>query len=481
MTLRHSDLRTTHEHPDAIESSRLCAAPPMSPERGLREGRLRTYRDAVAFVESLVRTQPRTRGERERLGLSAIRSLLDRIGNPHRGFAAIHITGSKGKGSTALYTEALLAAAGLRTGTFTSPHLEDWNERIRIAGAPIDGVGFTEALERVRPAVAELQDADADAAPAFFDALVAAAFSVFANASVDIAVVEAGIGARLDPTRVCRPVATCITGVELEHTDRLGPTIVDIAREKAAVARPRIPLVSGSMPKGAWTVLESEAARIGAPLLRLGRDITIRREGTLTESLAGANRARIALAGRSIPVALRQRGPHMLENAALALALANEAGALNRLDDAAAGAALEATVLPGRAEVLREAPLVIADGAHTRASVEALVEILDARAPARLVAVVSVTRGKDAAHVLSPLTRRAHTIIATTAEASRSLPAAELARDLQASGSCAAIASIDAISDAIRTAVRVAGRAGTVCVTGSIYMAGAARRILLTE
>ena len=162
----------------------------------------------------------------------------------------------------------------------------------------------------------------------------------------------------------------------------------------------------------------------------------------------------------------------MLENAALALALANEAGALNRLDDAAAGAALEATVLPGRAEVLREAPLVIADGAHTRASVEALVEILDARAPTRLVAVVSVTRGKDAAHVLSPLTRRAHTIIATTAEASRSLPAAELACDLQASGSCAAIASIDAISDAIRTAVRVAGRAGTVCVTGSIYMAG---------
>ena len=453
----------------------------MSPDRRFRDGRLRTYRDAADFLESLVRTPPRTRGERERLGLSPIRSLLDRIGNPHRGLAAIHITGSKGKGSTALYTEALLTTAGLRTATFTSPHLEHWNERIRVAGAPIDGAEFVEALERVRPAITELQHADADAAPAFFDALVAAAFSVFASDPVDIAVVEAGIGARLDPTRVCRAVATCVTGVELEHADRIGPTIADIAREKAAIARPGVPLVTGSMPDAARTVLEREAARAGAPLLRLGRDITIRRNVTIAAPGAGTCPAEIALAERVVPVALRQPGRHMLENAALALSLANEVGALSRLDDAAAGAALEAVVLPGRAEVLREAPLVIADGAHTRASVEALLEILDARAPARLVAVVSVTRGKDAAQVLSPLTRRAHTVIATTAEASRSLPAAELARNLRASGSCAGIASIDAPSDAIRAAVRVAGRDGMVCVTGSMYMAGAARRVLRTE
>ena len=453
----------------------------MSPDRRFRDGRLRTYRDAVDFLESLVRTPPRTRGERERLGLSPIRSLLDRIGNPHRGLAAIHITGSKGKGSTALYTEALLTTAGLRTGTFTSPHLEDWNERIRVAGAPIDGAEFAGALERVRPAITDLQHADADAAPAFFDALVAAAFSVFASDPVDIAVVEAGIGARLDPTRVCRAVATCVTGVELEHTDRIGPTIADIAREKAAIARPGVPLVTGSMPDAARTVLEREAARVGAPLLRLGRDITIRRDVTIAAPGAGTCPAEITLAERAVPVALRQPGRHMLENAALALSLANEVGALSRLDDTAAGAALEAVVLPGRAEVLREAPLVIADGAHTRASVEALLEILDARAPARLVAVVSVTRGKDPAQVLSPLTRRAHTVIATTAEASRSLPAAELSRNLQASGSCAGIASIDAPSDAIRAAVRVAGRDGTVCVTGSMYMAGAARRVLRTE
>ena len=481
---------------------------------------LRTYRDATGLLESLVRTPPRTREERERLGLSPIESLLARIGNPQRKLAAIHITGSKGKGSTALYTEALLAAAGLRTGTFISPHLEDWNERIRIGGAPIVRSGFVEALERVRPAVAEMHRADADSAPAFFDALVAAAFTVFADTRVDVAVVEAGIGARLDPTRACPAVATCVTGVELEHTERLGPTIADIAREKAAIVRPGIPLVTGSMPEEAREVLEREAARAGAPLRRLGREFTIRggdasssigparngsvatdhvstgsvstrpvqedsgrqsgRRRTVTPpgSLGETDAAEIILSDRAIAVALRQPGRHMTENAALALALANEVGALRRLDDAAAGAALEATVLPGRVEVLREAPLVIADGAHTRASIEALVEVLASRPSARFVAVLSVTRGKDAAGVLDPLLRRADAAIATAAEPSRSLPAEVLAQALRASAPRVPIESIASPADAIDAALDLAGRDGTVCVTGSMYVAGAARRIL---
>ena len=236
---------------------------------------------------------------------------------------------------------------------------------------------------------------------------------------VDVAVVEAGIGARLDPTRVCRAVATCVTGVELEHTDRLGPTIADIAREKAAVARPGIPLVAGSMPEEARAVLEREAARAGAPVLWLGRDFKISYPG------ADARPAGIILAGRKVPISLRQSGRHMIENAALALALANETGALSRLDDTTARTALEAAVLPGRGEVLREFPLVIADGAHTRASIEALIGVLDTRitaGTAKLVAVVSVTRGKDVARVLSPLVRRADTVVTTAAEASAQSP-----------------------------------------------------------
>ena len=472
----------------------------MNRTRRFRDRPLRSYRDATDFLESLVRPTPRTRRERERLGLTPIESLLNRLGNPHRAVAAIHITGSKGKGSTALHTEALLTAAGVRSGTFTSPHLEDWTERIRVDGATIDRARFVTALERVRPAVAEMQDADPYGAPAFFDALVAAAFSVFADASVEIAVIEAGIGARLDPTRICHAIATCVTGVELEHTDRLGPGLFDIAREKAAIARPGVPLVIGTMPDAARGVLEREASRTGAPLRCLDNDVGIGRaiaspppgcnsgeQGRSAESgtgaalhcvLADVAPAEVRLAGRTIPVSLRQPGRHMLENAALALVLANEVGALSRLDDAAAGAALEATALPGRLEVLRVAPLVIADGAHTRASVEALVGTVDARHPARIVAVVSATRGKDAAHVLEPLVRRADAVVATSAEPSRSLPAAELARSLERRVPRTTTTCFDFPSDAIRAAMGSAGRDGIVCVTGSMYMAGAARRIL---
>jgi len=168
----------------------------------------------------------------------------------------------------------------------------------------------------------------------------------------------------------------------------------------------------------------------------------------------------------------------MIENAALALALAHAVGALRLLDEAAASAALEAVDLPGRAEVLCEAPLVIADGAHTPGSIEALARVLDARRPATLVAVASITHGKDAPSVLSSLVRRADVVIATAVEPSRSLAAETLARDLREAAPHAAIEAIGVPADALRAAMRHAGRDGIVCATGSMYMAGAARRLL---
>ena len=168
----------------------------------------------------------------------------------------------------------------------------------------------------------------------------------------------------------------------------------------------------------------------------------------------------------------------MIENAALALALSDVAGALNRLDDSAAGAAIESAVLPGRVEVLRERPLVIADGAHTPAAIEALLSILGALDTPRLVAVVSATRGKDVVRTLSPLVRHADTVIATTAEPSRSVPSAQLAGVLETIHRPASIIDVDLPRDAILAAMRIAGRDGAVCVTGSMYVAGAARRML---
>ena len=165
----------------------------------------------------------------------------------------------------------------------------------------------------------------------------------------------------------------------------------------------------------------------------------------------------------------------MIDNAALALALVDGTGALSRLDDRAAGAALESAVLPGRAEVLRERPLVVADGAHTRAAVEALVEILGAPGAARLIAVVSVTRGKDAVRMLAPLVRHADAVFATTAEPLRSLPSPGLASVLRKSNPQTPVSAVAEPADAIRAATGAAGSDGTVCATGSMYMAGAVR------
>ena len=254
-------------------------------------------------------------------------------------------------------------------------------------------------------------------------------------------------------------------------------------------------------------VVEYEAARVGAPVRTLGRDITIRagalsaptcpapsgpalsspghrepRGRTVTPSGGRLETgvAEVTLSGRTIPVVLRQLGRHMVENAALALAIANEVGALGRLDDAAAQAALEAAILPGRTEVLGNSPRVIADGAHTRASIEALVEVLGPRPAAPTIAVVSVTRGKDPRRLLEPLVRHADVVIATAAEPSRSLPARALAGILRDSAPDAAIEAIEAPGDAIHAATRLAGVDGTVCAAGSMYLAGAARRALLS-
>ena len=186
----------------------------------------------------------------------------------------------------------------------------------------------------------------------------------------------------------------------------------------------------------------------------------------------------MTLYGRAIPFGLRRPGRHMIENAALALALSDAAGALSRLDDSAAGAALESAALPGRGEVLRERPLVIADGAHTPAAIEALLSIFGALDTPRLIVVVSVTRGKDVVRMLSPLVRHADAVIATTAEPSRSVPSAQLAGLLETIHRHASIIDVDPTRDAILAAMRIAGRDGAVCVTGSMYVAGAACRML---
>ncbi len=418
-----------------------------------------------------MRPRPRPRAERERLGLAPIRALLGRLGEPQRGLACIHVAGSKGKGSVVLLAESILERAGVRTAAFTSPHLERWTERFRVAGGEISPAVLTAAIARLAPEVEALQRADPDRAPGFFDVLTAAAFLIFRRAGVECALIETGLGGRLDATRACSALATCITTIEREHADKLGTELAAIAAEKAGIIRPRTPLTVGALPAEAARVIGAQARRLGAPLRRLGERVR----------LLPAAEGRLGLAwddGLAVESAWPLAGaPHMAANAALAADCVRASGML--AGERLAGAVrdgLARACLPGRLELLGERPWVVVDCAHTEASVRAL-EAWLARFPARRRhLLVSLTRGKDPARVLAPLLAGAARVVATCAEPERSLPAAELAAALAGRG-----VSPEVVPDprAALTGARSAlGARDLLCCTGSVYLAGLARAAL---
>ena len=220
---------------------------------------------AEAWLEGLINLERSPAALRQaRLSLAPVQSLLARIGEPQRGLHVLHIAGSKGKGSTALLCEALLRAAGVSTGTFTSPHLERWTERFRIDGREVPEDALAATIGELRPHVEALRGSPEP--PSFFDVITAAAFQLFSAARVDVAIVEVGLGGRLDSTNVVEPAVCCITSIELEHTDKLGDTLAAIAGEKAGIAKPHVPLVVGPLPAEAFwrkygDLLQQRAAR----------------------------------------------------------------------------------------------------------------------------------------------------------------------------------------------------------------------------
>jgi folylpolyglutamate synthase/dihydropteroate synthase len=264
--------------------------------------------EAEAWLEGLINLE-RSPAElrRARLSLAPVEALLARVGEPQRGLRVVHVAGSKGKGSTALLGEALLRAVGLSTGTFTSPHLERWTERFRIDGHEVPGDALAAAVTRLRPHVDALrQGADP---PSFFDVTTAAAFLLFAEAGVDVALVEVGLGGRLDSTNVVAPAVCCITSIELEHTEKLGDTLAAIAGEKAGIAKAGVPLVVGALPAEAAEVVEARARALGCPLARLGGSSASSCSARRSRARASASStARSSSCSRSLrPAGIRRR------------------------------------------------------------------------------------------------------------------------------------------------------------------------------
>lgn len=430
---------------------------------------------AAVYIESLIRSEPRGPLARERRGLAPMQELLRRLGNPHHGIRCVHIAGSKGKGSTALMVEAGMQALGLRTGTYTSPHLERWTERFRIAGHPISEQLLDDAVEHVGPHVEQQTRERPALAPSFFDVLSAAGFLIFRDARVDWTILETGLGGRLDSTNVALPDVTCITSIEREHTARLGTELSQIAREKAGIVKEGVPLVMGGVPAAAESVIRARARQMRAEVLGIDTEIaatfTQRDGGWLLDMPVGET--------ERMKARLRHPALFMAHNAALALACLDRLGMLASADARNRAARALANVrIPGRGEVLRRSPWVVVDGAHTSESVAALTGLLDSLPHDAMDLVVSLGADKDPAEVLPLLVGRARRVYATTAERTRSRPAEELALALQGLAPLLDVRAIGEPADALREALRPLAPSDLLCITGSMYLAGALRRIL---
>ena len=383
-----------------------------------------------------------------RFGLDRMHRLMTAMGSPQRRFQSIHVVGTNGKSSTVRMTAAILERHGVLTGAYLSPHLASFTERVRVAERDIDEPAFAAAVERAAHAAALVDRtlAEGDRVTQF-EALTAAAFGELAARGVDVAVVEAGLGGRYDATNVIPSRVQVLTNVGLEHTRWLGPTITDIAREKLAVVRDGGTLVVGALEPEAEAEARSAAARHGARLVHAPAD-------------AGLD--------------LAAGGTFQRPNFALARAAAE--AFLGALDDAAVTRAAAEVTVPGRFELVAREPLTIVDGAHNPSGVAALVASLPAAAAGSLVAVVSILDDKDAAGMLRALLPACRAVVFTSNPNPRALPPAtleSLARQLEFTGDAEVVGDPER---ALERASGIAGPAGMVLATGSIYLvAGLAR------
>jgi dihydrofolate synthase/folylpolyglutamate synthase len=386
-----------------------------------------------------------------RFGLDRMRRLLTALGSPQRAFPAIHVVGTNGKSSTVRMAAAILDAHGLRTGSYVSPHLTTFAERIRIGDTDLEPDAFGAAVERAAAAAVKVdRTLSGGERVTQFELLTAAALSELAERGVEAAVVEAGLGGRHDATNVLAAPVAVLTNVGLEHTRWLGPTIADIAREKLAVVAPGATLVVGELDAEA----EAEVAKVDARLVRAdpadGAPFTGFQRRNFATAKASA-REFLALAGHAQATGGRRPWP-------------------TSLDEAAVLKAASSLTVPGRFQVTAERPLTIFDGAHNPSGVAALASALrDTVGERELVAVISVLDDKDAAGMLRELIPLCAGAVFTASRNPRALSPATLASLWsQLAGPPAEIEGDP--RTAVETAQRIAGENGAVVATGSIYL-----------
>jgi len=445
------------------------------------------YDRALAFLYGRInyeRAAAETYGAAD-FPLERMRDLLARLGNPERRLKIIHVAGTKGKGSTSTMIAAVLTAAGIRTGLFTSPHLIDLEERIAVDGCNCTPTELVSLVDRLRDATDAMDIAASarpgEVGPTYFELTTAMALLHFVDCDAAAAVLEVGMGGRLDSTNVCHPEVTVITSISLDHQRQLGGTLALIAAEKGGIIKPGVPLVSGVLAAEPQTVIEQICQERGSPLIQAGRDFHFEytpptdfdRAETLGELDYFQNGAP-ALQG----VRLGMLGAHQGTNAAVALAtIETLRNAGWEIPVAAVRAALATARTPARVEVISRRPTIVIDAAHNVASIAALLATLDTSfGPRRRILIFASARDKDIRGMLELALPRFDEVLLTRFEKNpRGLPVVELRRlaDEFGGGNCR---SCETPAEAWQVARSLLTPADLLCVAGSFFIAAELRQ-----
>jgi dihydrofolate synthase / folylpolyglutamate synthase len=405
-----------------------------------------TYSESVHFLYSLGNEI-----QTAKFGLDRITRLLEALGSPHRAGRFVHVAGTNGKGSTCAMIEAGLRAAGVRTGLYTSPHLNEPTERIQIAGLPISQVQFAEAFTEVHE-IAErmLRAGELDLHPTYFETVTAMAFSLFARQQVDTIVLEVGMGGRLDATNVVNPALSVIAPIDLDHQAFLGDTLPKIAAEKAGILKPGVPSIFSEQPAEAETVLRAHAKG----------PYTLARDWAITD--LALNELGSSFRMRDLRIVCPLAGQHQVENARTAAIALHQLGV---------PPGISTTRWPGRLEHVSHRPEIILDGAHNPAGTRALVDYIRRFYSGRRIWIVyGVMRDKAAAEMASLLFPWADRVIVTAPANSRAMPPG----DIPAPGAT--------ITHTVGEAVALLNQAAAddvIFITGSLFVVGEARALLV--
>lgn len=447
----------------------------------------KAYQETLDYLYSFIdySLQKSFRYSPEKFDLARMHVFLESLGDPQSDYPILHVAGTKGKGSVSALCAQALQESGYRVGLYTSPHLQDYVERIQVNGTPISHTELVSLVEEIKPLVAAVPELTT------FEITTALAFLHFSRQEVNAAVVEVGLGGRLDATNVCTPEVTVITSISYDHTYLLGETLAEIAAEKAGIIKAGIPVVVSPQPDEAREVIEQIAAERGAPLIQVGWDYLFKPLSSCLENqtlqvwqnpdippeqaqeLAGDG-------GKQAPVNLTipLLGAHQVENAATAYAtlqVAHKNGLAVSKDAIRQG--FVSTYWPGRFEILRRSPPLIIDSAHNRDSAQKLSLTLEEYYPGSpVILVFGASEDKDIEGMYTELLPRVRQVVATKSTHPRAFDPHELAQIARKLGLPAV--SFSTIEEALAQAELYAEGSAVILVTGSIFVAAAAREVL---